>query len=47
MIKNIKFRSIMAIFICLVVLFNTYSFAAIISDNDGSVFITKAEFEAL
>ena len=47
MIKNIKFRSIMAIFICLVVLFNTYSFAAIISDNDGSAFITKAEFEAL
>ena len=31
----------------LVILLNIESFAAVVSDNDGSAFITKAEFEAL
>ena len=31
----------------LVFLFSIESFAAIVSDNDGSAFITKAEFVAL
>ena len=35
----------MALF--LVVLINIEGFAAVVSDNDGSAFITKAEFDSL
>ena len=31
----------------LVVLMSIESFAAVVSDNDGSAFITKAEFDSL
>lgn len=34
-------------YILLVFLFSINSFAAIVSDNDGSAFVTKAEFDAL
>lgn len=29
------------------IIMNCFTFAAIVSDNDGSAFVTKAEFEAL
>ena len=32
---------------CMVIIFSVNSFAAIVADNDGSAFVTKAEFEAL
>ena len=38
-------RKLLALF--LVVLMNIESFAAVVSDNDGSAFITKAEFDSL
>lgn len=38
-------KSLFCIFLIFIV--NTVSFAAIVSDNDGSAFVTKAEFEAL
>ena len=41
--KNIK--RIFALF--LIMLFSVENFAAIVSDNDGSAFVTKSEFEAL
>ena len=31
----------------LVISLNQYIFAAIVSDNDGSAFVTKSEFESL
>ena len=40
-------KKIITIFMCIVILFNIYSFAAVIDDNDGAAFITKAEFESL
>ena len=40
-----KFKRIFALF--LVVLTSINSFAAVVSDNDGSAFITKAEFDSL
>ena len=39
-----KLKRRLAIFIALVLCFN--SFGAIVSDNDGSAFVTKAELEA-
>ena len=33
--------------IVLVLIFSVNSFAAVVSDNDGSAFITKAEFDSL
>ena len=39
------FKKIIAI--VLVLIFSVNSFAAVVSDNDGSAFITKAEFESL
>lgn len=33
--------------ICLILMFGFTSYSAVISDNDGSAFITKAEFESL
>ena len=33
--------------LCLVLLLSIESFAAVVSDNDGSAFITKAEFDSL
>ncbi len=38
-------KKLLALF--LVVLMSIDSFAAIVSDNDGSAFVTKAEFEAM
>jgi hypothetical protein len=44
--KSTRFlKKLMALF--LVVLMSIKSFAAIVSDNDGSAFVTKAEFEAM
>ena len=39
------FKRFIALFLC--VLMSIESFAAVVSDNDGSAFVTKAEFEAL
>ena len=39
------FKRAMALFIIVIISFNSY--AAVISSNDGSAFITKAEFDAL
>ena len=39
------FKRAMALFIIVIINFNSY--AAVISSNDGSAFITKAEFDAL
>ena len=44
--KNIVFGIIISVFLILS-LFVNINFAAIVSDNDGSAFITKNEFEAL
>ena len=42
LIKKVKF------IVCLqVILFGTAMYAAAVSDNDGSAFITKAEFDSL
>ncbi|MBR1454807.1 MAG: hypothetical protein IJ593_09250 [Lachnospiraceae bacterium] len=43
--KSTKLKKIMALF--LVVLINIEGFAAVVSDNDGSSFITQAEFDSL
>ncbi|MBR1453774.1 MAG: hypothetical protein IJ593_03920, partial [Lachnospiraceae bacterium] len=43
--KSTKLKKIVALF--LVVLISIESFAAAVSDNDGSAFITKAEFDSL
>ena len=46
MTRNIKIvKKIIALF--LVLLLSINSFAAVVSDNDGSAFITKAEFDSL
>ena len=46
MTRNTKIvKKIIALF--LVLLLNINSFAAVVSDNDGSAFITKAEFDSL
>ena len=37
----------MILSLCLCTLLCINSFAAIVSDNDGAAFITKAEFDAL
>ena len=37
----------MVLLLVLVFILNTLSFAAIVSDNDGSAFVTKSEFDAL
>ena len=42
-IKNIK--KVLALL--LIIIFSIENFAAIVADNDGSAFVTKAEFEAL
>lgn len=39
------FRKIICVSTCVIFTFNSY--AAIVSDNDGSAFVTKAEFETL
>ena len=44
--KSKKIKSIFSIILSIVLLSNIH-FAAIVSDNDGSAFITKKEFEAL
>lgn len=43
--KNGLFKKILSLL--LVLLFSFNSFAAIVSDNDGSAFVTKVEFESL
>ena len=43
MIKKMK----IVMCVVFVVIFNVYTFAAVVSDNDGSAFITKAEFDSL
>ena len=43
-LKNIKFLIALSIFIILQII---YIYASIVSDNDGSAFITKAEFETM
>ena len=45
MMKNIM-KKILAI-CCLIVIFSINTFSAVVSDNDGSSFVTKAEFENL
>ncbi len=46
MTRNTKIvKKIAALF--LVLFLSIDSFAAVVSDNDGSAFITKAEFDAL
>ena len=45
-LKSIK-KSKMVLLLVLVFILNTLSFAAIVSDNDGSAFVTKSEFDAL
>ena len=40
-----KLKKVLAILIAMLLCFN--SFAAVVSDNDGSAFITKAEFDSL
>ena len=42
-----EFKKIIAIIICISTILNCANYAAIVSDNDGSAFITKAEFESL
>ena len=44
MIK-IKIKKVLSLF--MIVLLSIESFAAVVSDNDGSAFITKAEFDSL
>lgn len=43
--KNVFSKII--IFILIILMLSSMSFAAIVSDNDGAAFVTKAEFEAL
>ena len=43
MIKN-SIKKVFVILFVLIISLNNY--AAIVSDNDGSAFVTKAEFEA-
>ena len=47
MIKSIEKYLKHGLIIILCISFISNTFAAIVSDNDGSAFITKAEFEAL
>ena len=42
---RIKIKKVLSLF--MVVLLSIESFAAVVSDNDGSAFITKAEFDSL
>ena len=44
MVKK-KIKTLICILLCLFI--QIHAFAAVISDNDGSAFVTKAEFEAL
>ena len=43
--NNILFKKILSLLLVLLLSFN--SFAAIVSDNDGSAFVTKVEFESM
>ena len=45
-LKSIK-KSKMVLLLVLIFILNTISFAAVVSDNDGSTFVTKSEFDAL
>ena len=45
MSRNLIFKKIIAL--ALIMILSVDSFAAIVSDNDGSAFITKAEFDSL
>ena len=46
--KIIKFnKKITRCILFFVIIFNIFSYSAIVSDNDGSAFVTKAEFENL
>ena len=47
MIKLKMFKCKLVIFLVLIIILNAFSFAAIVSDNDGSAFVTKSEFDAL
>lgn len=40
-------RKLIGLILCIILLTSSYVTAAIVSDNDGSAFITKAEFEAM
>lgn len=40
-------RKLIGLIVCIILLTSSYVTAAIVSDNDGSAFITKSEFEAL
>lgn len=42
-----KVNKVIMMLICILLLTTSYTKAAVISDNDGSAFITKAEFEAM
>ena len=44
---KISLKKINIILLTLVILFNTVSYASLVSDNDGSAFITKSEFDSL
>ncbi|MBQ2204573.1 MAG: hypothetical protein II411_01605, partial [Lachnospiraceae bacterium] len=44
---KINLKKINIILLTLVILFNTVSYASLVSDNDGSAFITKSEFDSL
>lgn len=44
---NMKKTPFFLFFLMLAVLMNVTSFASVVSDNDGSAFITKAEFDSL
>lgn len=46
--KNVKYNKKMTMLILLfIIILNIFSYSAIVSDNDGSAFVTKAEFESL
>ena len=44
-IKNLKYFIFIILVICCI--FSVVSIAAVVSDNDGAAFITKAEFDSL
>ena len=46
--KNVKYNKKMTMLILLfIIILNIFSYSAIVSDNDGSAFVSKSEFEAL
>ena len=47
MIRTLIKKTISVFIIISLLLMETLNYAAIVSDNDGSVFVTKAEFESL